>query len=1223
MQDTIVVTKPPSRAERRSLRLMIFIGILSVLFFLYSILQPDNKGYLPLYIPLVITIFFYAFKYLHEWYHYYHITVPLKPVSEKIYSVDILTTYCAGEPFDMLEKTLTAIQQITYPHTAWCCDEADDPQVKQLCASLGVQHITRLVKNDAKAGNINNALLHATGELCVVLDPDHVPVPRFLDELVAYFDDAAVGFVQIVQAYYNQAESLVAKGAAQQTYQFYGPVMMTMHSYGTVQAIGANCTFRRAALDSIGGHANGLAEDMHTAMQLHAKGWRSVYVPVVLTRGLVPATMSSYYKQQLKWSRGVWDLFVKVYPKLFSKFTLRQKLHYFTLPFHYLSGLIFFINFLIPVVSLFTGYLPLQMDVLSFLLAALPLFFLGLFIRHYVQKWVAEKTDRGFHLVGGILQIGTWWIHTVGFVYTIIGKKVPYIPTPKNDHDPLPWVYSIPNILIALISAIAIVYGFVKDYTPYTGFMAALASMQIGFMVFILSISGYVHDNSRLNNIATSIRSRTGLIIRAHGFIRRYSLLLSCIVIIAFVAAFIKKQQLPSYLPKPLAGLEVFYYGLYTDGVKAPGEQPTNNSTAVFSSARPSVIALNNFWLNEAAQLPDTVAIANIYARQAIPLLQWRPWVNLYKKISQADSSLAQKILTGVYDKQLQTFAARLAALRRPVFLQYENIEAYTNSDSAAAAVLCWQYVHRQFDHAGADKVIWIWKPSANTRMAAHFPGVGYADWLGVDLFANNDKNFGASTFGFDSLYRPFHRKSLFRGANLPVMIFDNAAQIPVIKNWWNTAFESIDTGFTEIKAIITANAAVFESRKTSLKNADGGPSIADVLKAAGMDYVNNPGHTNSHTAVNNLIFSSKSIIYNKGYYWFRNRHTLTRRAIEKDVREMRRLGINTIERTMPGFYDDKLEQVLTADSMRLIPRFWLLATTEVVDDSLKMQQHKEEILDVIRQNNYRPNIVAWNLGEDVLFAISNQTYKPGYFYYRQQYTRWLADLCSSIRKIDSIRPVIMDLRWDAGGLARYHYYRERVPAIDYFMLEADSKYPQGLLFPLHEKMAWGKVPASLWSRLPAVRVAATLPEWQDIENTDNIALDGLLDLKGRKKDTWVTVMNTWGQEPPVQQPIPDIKILRPAVLTKEDTRMMYRIVYRKDGGNWSLYDGTQENIDFEWYLVRIDQYGNTMFIKKVGEGPAIDLIIPHNPQYYHLYAEAISGDHVKLIHATLNTPLE
>lgn len=131
----------------------------------------------------------------------------------------------------MLERTLSAIQNITYPHTAWCCDEAEDENIKQLCLQLGVNHVTRTNKKDAKAGNINNALQYATGELCVVLDPDHVPVPEFLNKVIAYFDDPAIGFFQVVQAYYNQQQSLVAKGAAQQTYQFYGPMMMAMHSY--------------------------------------------------------------------------------------------------------------------------------------------------------------------------------------------------------------------------------------------------------------------------------------------------------------------------------------------------------------------------------------------------------------------------------------------------------------------------------------------------------------------------------------------------------------------------------------------------------------------------------------------------------------------------------------------------------------------------------------------------------------------------------------------------------------------------------------------------------------------------------------------------------------------------------------------------------------------------------------------------------------------------------
>src|SRR5204863_84828 len=89
------------------------------------------------------------------------------------------------------------------------------------------------------------------GSLRASLDRDHVPFPEFLDRVVGYFDDAGVGFVQVAQAYYNAPRSFVARAAAEQTFAFYGPILQGMHGTGTAVAIGANCTFRRTALESI------------------------------------------------------------------------------------------------------------------------------------------------------------------------------------------------------------------------------------------------------------------------------------------------------------------------------------------------------------------------------------------------------------------------------------------------------------------------------------------------------------------------------------------------------------------------------------------------------------------------------------------------------------------------------------------------------------------------------------------------------------------------------------------------------------------------------------------------------------------------------------------------------------------------------------------------------------------------------------------------------------
>jgi cellulose synthase (UDP-forming) len=543
--------KAPTKLHLFYLRTMILIGVFCMLFFMHSLLRKSVIGYQPLYWLLISTFVYTFFKILYEWYHYWAIAVPPDLPITKQYTVDIFTTFCAGEPYEMIVETLTAIQAIRYPHETYLCDEANDPYLRSVCEKLGVHHVTRTNKINAKAGNINNALARSSGELCVILDPDHVPLPEFLDPIIAHFNNPEIGYVQIVQAYYNQRIGWIAKGAAQQTYQFYGPMMMCMNTYGTVQAIGANCTFRRTALESIGGHAAGLAEDMHTSMQLHARNWKSVYVPAVLTRGLVPATLSAYYKQQLKWSRGVFELLVTSYVKLFKKFSWRQKLHYGLLPFFYLSGFVFLINFSIPVISLFMDAFPLRMDFSEFLIISIPFITSVVLIRHFVQQWVMEDNERGFHFVGGLLLIGTWWVFILGFIYTVIRKDVPYIPTPKDVRDEKNLKYNLPNIFVLAVSVAAIAYGLYNDWSPFTLFMAGIVGLNCIFMVFMLMASselkfqGYLQKHTTLFSIVSQVKNakKHFWLLRRwiYGGVRKISLLLT--VLVACVSIYFSRDS--------------------------------------------------------------------------------------------------------------------------------------------------------------------------------------------------------------------------------------------------------------------------------------------------------------------------------------------------------------------------------------------------------------------------------------------------------------------------------------------------------------------------------------------------------------------------------------------------------------------------------------------------------------------------------------------------------
>src|SRR6185503_4470976 len=188
--------------------------------------------------------------------------------------------------------------EIRYPHTTYLLDDTRDPRFAELAKAMGAVPLEIIGVPGAKAGKINRALEMTSEDFILVLDPDHIPFPEFLDRVLGYFQDEQIGFVQVSQAYYNAPESFVARAAAEQTFAFYGPTMQGMHGTGTTVAIGANCTFRRKALESIGGHGIGLAEDLVTSIRLHAAGWRSVYVPEIVSRGLVPEDLDSFLRQQ-------------------------------------------------------------------------------------------------------------------------------------------------------------------------------------------------------------------------------------------------------------------------------------------------------------------------------------------------------------------------------------------------------------------------------------------------------------------------------------------------------------------------------------------------------------------------------------------------------------------------------------------------------------------------------------------------------------------------------------------------------------------------------------------------------------------------------------------------------------------------------------------------------------------------------------------------------------
>src|ERR1043166_9363064 len=306
--------KPIARWERWVLGVLLFLGLQSVIVFALWWFRLEHIGNLPLFVLLSFATWYGISRMLVGWYNVFHIEQPPGPREPPAglpaphrssgRSVAIFITSAPGEPLAMFERTLAAAREVAYPHTTYLFDDTRDPRFAALARDMGAVHLELVGIPGAKAGKINAALQQTTEEIILVLDPDHIPFPEFLDRVLGYFDDDGVGFVQVAQTYYNAPRSFVARAAAEQTFAFYGPVLQGMHGAGTAVAIGANCTFRRTALESIGGHGIGLAEDLVTAIRLHAAGWKSVYVPEVIARGLVPEDLDSFRSEELTWAGG-------------------------------------------------------------------------------------------------------------------------------------------------------------------------------------------------------------------------------------------------------------------------------------------------------------------------------------------------------------------------------------------------------------------------------------------------------------------------------------------------------------------------------------------------------------------------------------------------------------------------------------------------------------------------------------------------------------------------------------------------------------------------------------------------------------------------------------------------------------------------------------------------------------------------------------------------------
>jgi cellulose synthase (UDP-forming) len=211
--------------------------------------------------------------YLTTWRRRRHDPAPALPDR----SVDLfIPTY--NEPVALLRDTVVCAVSVRYPHTTWLLDDGNRPEVKALAEELGCRYLARTERTHAKAGNLNHALKHSTGDFVVTLDADHVPQPELIDRMLGFFENPRVAIVQVNQDFYNldsfqHATNWEDRAAWQQQELFFNVIQPGKDALGAAMYCGSPAMLRRKALEEIGGFATEtVTEDMHTGLRLQKRG---------------------------------------------------------------------------------------------------------------------------------------------------------------------------------------------------------------------------------------------------------------------------------------------------------------------------------------------------------------------------------------------------------------------------------------------------------------------------------------------------------------------------------------------------------------------------------------------------------------------------------------------------------------------------------------------------------------------------------------------------------------------------------------------------------------------------------------------------------------------------------------------------------------------------------------------------------------------------------------
>lgn len=269
---------------------------------------PNIYLFLSMYVvvyPIITSVMWVIFSVYYKFHWEEHTHEKYEPHKPKV-SI-LVPAYNEGKS---IVKGLKAILEIKYSdYEVVIINDGSRDKTLELCMPFLEDPRVRIINkkvNQGKAFALNDALPCLNGDIVVVLDADAEPDHSLLTHLVWQFRFARVGAVTGHPRVKNVV-NLLARIQVVEFASIIGLLRRSQRIFGRIVTVsGIVAAFRKEALYDVNGFSPDMyTEDIEITWKLQRRFWDVRYEPRAIVWMDVPVTFRAFFKQRLRWARGL------------------------------------------------------------------------------------------------------------------------------------------------------------------------------------------------------------------------------------------------------------------------------------------------------------------------------------------------------------------------------------------------------------------------------------------------------------------------------------------------------------------------------------------------------------------------------------------------------------------------------------------------------------------------------------------------------------------------------------------------------------------------------------------------------------------------------------------------------------------------------------------------------------------------------------------------------